>query len=98
MFGIIYADNQLQRPLYATAYYLNSHFHFEPNFRVDDSKVKEELYMCVRKLIKDVVERKKINLQLVDMLEGFFQWMMQKYAGKNYLLENGGRYLRILQS
>lgn len=34
-------DNQLHRPLHATAYYLNPHFHYEPNFRIDDSEVKE---------------------------------------------------------
>ncbi|XP_014493054.1 uncharacterized protein LOC106755418 [Vigna radiata var. radiata] len=29
-------DNQLHRPLHAAAYFLNPHFHYEPNFRSDD--------------------------------------------------------------
>jgi len=40
--------------------------HYEPNFRNDDPKVKEELHICKQRLVSDVVERKKINLHFVD--------------------------------
>jgi len=39
---------------------------YEPNFRNDDPNVKEGLYICMRRLVKDVAERKKINLQLIN--------------------------------
>jgi len=45
--------------LHAVAYYLNPQFHYEP-------EVKEGLYMSMRRLAKDVVERRKINVQLVE--------------------------------
>ncbi|BAU03390.1 hypothetical protein VIGAN_UM094300 [Vigna angularis var. angularis] len=60
-------DNQLHRPLHAAAYFLNPHFHYEPNFRSDDGgEVKEGLYFCMRRLIPDMAERRKINLQIVE--------------------------------
>ncbi|XP_052736558.1 uncharacterized protein LOC108336843 [Vigna angularis] len=60
-------DNQLHRPLHAAAYYLNPHFHYEPNFRCEGGgEVKEGLYICMRRLIPDMAERKKINLQIVE--------------------------------
>ena len=42
------------------------HLHYEPTFRHDDPQVKEGLHMWIRRLVKDVAERKKINLQLVE--------------------------------
>ncbi|XP_047166554.1 uncharacterized protein LOC124835629 [Vigna umbellata] len=60
-------DNQLHRPLHAAAYFLNPHFHYEPNFRSDDGgEVKEGLYFCMRRMIPDMAERRKINLQIVE--------------------------------
>ncbi|XP_022635871.1 uncharacterized protein LOC106758329 [Vigna radiata var. radiata] len=60
-------NNQLHRPLHAAAYFLNPHFHYEPNFRSDDGReVKEGLYFCMRRLIPDMAERRKINLQIVE--------------------------------
>jgi len=59
-------NNQLHRPLHAAAYYLNPHMHYEPNFRNDDVEVNEGLYECMKRLVKDVAERKKINLQLIE--------------------------------
>ena len=56
-------NNQLHRPLHAVAYYLNSQLHYQPNFRNDDAEVKEGLYICMRRLVNDVAERTKINLQ-----------------------------------
>ncbi|XP_015959905.1 uncharacterized protein LOC107483799 [Arachis duranensis] len=32
--------SQLHRPLHAAAYYLNPHYHYEPNFMVDDADIK----------------------------------------------------------
>ncbi|XP_017423543.2 uncharacterized protein LOC108332746 [Vigna angularis] len=55
------------RPLHTVSYYLNPHFHYEPNFRCEDGgEVKEGLYICMRRLIPDMAERKKINLQIVE--------------------------------
>jgi len=51
-------------PLHAIAYYLNPQLHYEPNSRNDDAEVKEGLYICMRRLVNDVSERTKINLQL----------------------------------
>ncbi|KAL5165454.1 hypothetical protein HKD37_18G050579 [Glycine soja] len=59
-------DHQLHRPLHVATYYLNLHLHYEPTFKHDDPQVKEGLYMCMRRLVKDVAERKKTNLQLVE--------------------------------
>ncbi|KAG5091614.1 hypothetical protein JHK82_050392 [Glycine max] len=59
-------DHQLHSPLHATAYYLNPHLHYEPRFKHDDPQVKRGMHMCMRRLVKDVVERKKINLQPVE--------------------------------
>ncbi|XP_022631719.1 uncharacterized protein LOC106776767 [Vigna radiata var. radiata] len=60
-------DNQLHRPLHAAAYFLNPHFHYEPNFRSDGGgEVKEGLYFCMRRLIPDMAERRKINLQIIE--------------------------------
>jgi len=59
-------NNQLHRPLHAVAYYLNSQLHYQPNFRNDDAEVKEGLYICMRRLVNDVAEWTKINLQLTD--------------------------------
>ncbi|XP_027915063.1 uncharacterized protein LOC114174418 [Vigna unguiculata] len=59
-------NNQLHKPLHVAAYYLNPHMHYEPNFRNDDVEVKEGLYECMKRLVKDVAERKNINLQLIE--------------------------------
>jgi len=60
-------DSKLHRPLHAAAYFLNPHFHYEPNFRCDDGgEVKEGLYECMRRLVPDIAERRKINLQIVQ--------------------------------
>nr|KYP38381.1 hypothetical protein KK1_040364 [Cajanus cajan] len=45
-------DKQLHRPLHAAAYYLNPHFHYDPNFRDDDVEVKQGLYNCMTRLLK----------------------------------------------
>lgn len=37
-------DNQLHRPLYVAAYYLNPQFHYEPEFRYDDP---EFTFLCM---------------------------------------------------
>ncbi|KAJ1383181.1 Ribonuclease H-like superfamily [Sesbania bispinosa] len=59
-------DNQLHRPLHAAAYYLNPHFHYDPNFRDDDVEVKQGLYNCMARLVSDLNERSKIGMQLAD--------------------------------
>ena len=50
------------------AYDLNTYFKYEPHYRHDDSKVKEEedLYICMKRLVKDVAQRNKVSLQLAD--------------------------------
>ena len=52
-------NNQLHRPLHATAYYLNPQFLSKPNFRNDDPEVKEGLHICMKRLVNNVAERKK---------------------------------------
>ncbi|XLR19597.1 hypothetical protein S83_047509 [Arachis hypogaea] len=59
-------ESQVHRPLHAAAYYLNPHYHYEPNFMVDDANIKIGLYSCLRKLVPNQEERKKIGLQHPD--------------------------------
>ncbi|XP_057746304.1 uncharacterized protein LOC130965555 [Arachis stenosperma] len=59
-------QSQLHRPLHAAAYYLNPHYHYEPNFMVDDADIKIGLYNCLKKLVPNQEERKKVGLQLPD--------------------------------
>ncbi|XP_020203984.2 uncharacterized protein LOC109789440 [Cajanus cajan] len=59
-------DKQLHRPLHAAAYYLNPHFHYDPNFRDDDVEVKQGLYNCMTRLVSDLNERSKIGTQLAE--------------------------------
>ncbi|XLT02435.1 hypothetical protein HN51_051786, partial [Arachis hypogaea] len=54
---------QLHRPLHATAYYLNPHYLYEPNFMVDDADIKIGLYSFLKKLVPNQEERKEIGLQ-----------------------------------
>nr|XP_007132560.1 hypothetical protein PHAVU_011G105000g [Phaseolus vulgaris]ESW04554.1 hypothetical protein PHAVU_011G105000g [Phaseolus vulgaris] len=78
--------NQLHRPLHA-AYYLNPQLHYQPNFRNDDAEVKEGLYMCMRRLVNNVAERTKINLQLTDFhhARGIFSLEDAKLGRKGML-------------
>ena len=64
--GLPPSGYQLHRLLHATTYYLNPHFHYEHEFRVDDSEVKEELYTSMKRLVKDVAKRIKNILQLIE--------------------------------
>ncbi|XLS89543.1 hypothetical protein HN51_065551, partial [Arachis hypogaea] len=59
-------ESQLHRPLHAAADYLNPHYHYEPNFMVDDADIKIGLYSCLKKLVPNQEERKKVGLQLPD--------------------------------
>ncbi|XP_068497678.1 uncharacterized protein [Phaseolus vulgaris] len=80
-------NNQLHRPLHAAAYYLNPQLHYQPNFRNDDVEVKEGLYMCMRRLVNDVAERTKINLQFTDFhhARGIFSLEDAKLGRKGML-------------
>jgi len=53
---------QLHRPLHATTYYVNPHYHFISNFKVN-AKIKIGLYQCLERMVSDASERCKINLQ-----------------------------------
>ncbi|XP_057740493.1 uncharacterized protein LOC130957661 [Arachis stenosperma] len=59
-------ESQLHRPLHAAAYYLNPYYHYELNFMVDDADIKIGLYSCLKKLVPNQEERKKVGLQLPD--------------------------------
>ena len=59
-------ENQLYRPLHAAAYYLNPQLHFEDDFKKDNGEVKEGLFICMMRLVKDVGVRNKINGQLLE--------------------------------
>ncbi|KAG4907183.1 hypothetical protein JHK82_055845 [Glycine max] len=47
-------ENQLYRPLHAAAYYLNPQLHFEDDFIKDNGEVKEGLFICTMRLVKNV--------------------------------------------
>lgn len=55
-------ETQLHRPLHAAAYYLNPHCHYNDNFRA--AEMKHGLYTCLEKMVPDLAERVKIDLQL----------------------------------
>ena len=55
-------ETQLHRPLHAAAYYLNPHCHYSANFRA--AEVKRGLYTCLEKMVPDLDERVKIDIQL----------------------------------
>ncbi|KAL6596062.1 hypothetical protein ACP70R_047426 [Stipagrostis hirtigluma subsp. patula] len=55
-------EAQLHRPLHAAAYYLNSQYHYSPNFK--SAEVKRGLYTCLDRMVPDLDERVKIDLQL----------------------------------
>jgi len=54
---------QLHRPLHAAAYYLNPHYHYNLNFKVN-ANIKIGLYQCLEKMVLNANERFKIDLQL----------------------------------
>lgn len=56
----------LYRPLHAAGYYLNPQFHFRNDFKGDSIDIKNGLYSCLTKLVSDISEREKINIQLAD--------------------------------
>ncbi|GAV79120.1 LOW QUALITY PROTEIN: zf-BED domain-containing protein/DUF659 domain-containing protein/Dimer_Tnp_hAT domain-containing protein, partial [Cephalotus follicularis] len=56
-------ESQLRRPLHATAYFLNPHYHYSPNFKVTVD-VKIGLYKCLERMIPDATERVKIDMQI----------------------------------
>ncbi|KAJ7956603.1 HAT family dimerization domain containing protein [Quillaja saponaria] len=58
-------EMQLHRPLRAAAYYLNTQYHYSPNFKAD-YEVKRGLYGCLERLVRDSNERNTINLQLEE--------------------------------
>ncbi|XLT02965.1 hypothetical protein HN51_052316, partial [Arachis hypogaea] len=59
-------ESQLHRSLHAATYYLNPHYRYEPNFMVDDVDIKIGLYTCLKNLVPNQEEKKKIGLQLSD--------------------------------
>ncbi|KAH1264366.1 hypothetical protein GmHk_01G000303 [Glycine max] len=61
-------ENQLYRHLHAVAYYLNPQLHFEDDFKKDNGEVKELLFICMMRLVKNVGVRNKINGQLLHFI------------------------------
>ncbi|XP_048546644.1 uncharacterized protein LOC125525686 [Triticum urartu] len=63
---------QLHRPLHAAAYYLNPQCHYSDNFK--PAEVKRGLYTCLEKMVPDLDERVKIDLQIDSFrsAEGLF--------------------------
>lgn len=53
---------QLHRPLHAAAYYLNPQCHYSDNFK--PAEVKCGMYTCLEKMVLDLDERVKIDLQI----------------------------------
>ncbi|KAJ9129082.1 hypothetical protein P3X46_034149, partial [Hevea brasiliensis] len=54
---------QLHRPFHSIAYYLNPHYHYNPNFLVN-ADIKIGLYNCMERMISNSNERCKIDMQL----------------------------------
>jgi len=52
MFGKLINERSNHYHLDIAVYYINLHFHYQSNFKLDDLKL--ELYMCIRILVKDV--------------------------------------------
>ncbi|XP_052200522.1 uncharacterized protein LOC127806938 [Diospyros lotus] len=59
---------QLHRPLHAAAYYLNPHYHYSPNFKVN-MEIKLGLFNCIERMVTDPEERDKIDVQ-IEMFKG----------------------------
>lgn len=76
-------DEELLRPLHATAYYLNPKFHYSPNFK-DDIGVKCGLYGCLVRIAKNKNAASKIDLQLEEFkhARNFFGSEIAKIAIK----------------
>ncbi|XP_065624479.1 uncharacterized protein LOC136065340 [Quercus suber] len=54
---------QLHRPLHAEGYYLNPSIHYYPSFD-PSSDIKLGLYTCLQRMVLEVSDRKKIDVQL----------------------------------
>lgn len=54
---------QLHRPLHAAGYYLNPSIHYDPSFD-PGSDIKLGLYTCLQRMVPEVSDRKKIDVQL----------------------------------
>ena len=54
---------QLHRPLHAAGYYLNHSIHYDPSFE-PGSDIKLGLYSCLQRMVPEVSDRKKIDVQL----------------------------------
>ncbi|VFQ77378.1 unnamed protein product [Cuscuta campestris] len=58
-------NKQLHRPLHAAGYYLNPRMHYSPGFKVD-YEVKQGVYDCLRRMVADIEEQARIDVQLQD--------------------------------
>ena len=54
---------QLHKPWYAAGYYLNPSIHYDPYFD-PSSDIKLGLYTCLQRMVPEVSDRKKIDVQL----------------------------------
>ena len=54
---------QLHRSLHAATYYLNPSIHYDPYFD-PSSDIKLGLYMCLQRMVPEVNDGKKIDIQL----------------------------------
>ncbi|XP_030959348.1 uncharacterized protein LOC115981337 [Quercus lobata] len=56
-------EMQLHRPLHVAGYYLNPSIHYDPSFD-PGSDIKLGLYTCLQRMVPEVSDRKKIDMQL----------------------------------
>jgi hypothetical protein len=70
---------QLHRPLHASAYYLNPHYHYYPNFKVN-ANIKIGLYQFLERMVPNASERCKIDLQLESFKDS--KWLFCIDAAK----------------
>ena len=54
---------QLYGPLHITTYFLNPHYHYNLNFKVN-ANIKIILYQCLKRIVPDAIELCKFDLQL----------------------------------
>ncbi|XLR14987.1 hypothetical protein HN51_035917, partial [Arachis hypogaea] len=56
----------LHTPLHVAAYYFNPHYYNEPIFMVNDAHIRLGLYIYMRKLVHNQLERSNISVQLPE--------------------------------
>ena len=85
-------DNQLHRSLHVASYYFNPMLHYDPEFKVD-YEVKLGMYDCFDRLVGDIDEISKIDVQIIESFKSksrFFGSPIVQWAlNQNYITMMG---------